>query len=176
MHRYHPCPPLNDGVRRRGSSRPAVTSSRRIREENSGGSPLDVVPRFRREACGRIRPPFASRQLRPFPFHRPPCLRSIPRCRPCPNRHILCRLRCSGIHRPKIVHCDDSTGSRYRQLVKGSDDMRQDAVMEQARRRLPCPVGRRGRNGGYSFPHPLHIHIHQAALRSTDLSRAPLPS
>eukprot|EP00903_Cladosiphon_okamuranus_P016144 g14899.t1 len=37
----------------------------------------------------------------------------------------------SGIHRPKIVHCDDSAGHRYRQLVKGADDIRQDAVMEQ---------------------------------------------
>ncbi|CAM9982342.1 unnamed protein product, partial [Sphacelaria rigidula] len=37
----------------------------------------------------------------------------------------------SGIHRPKIVHCTDSTGSTFRQLVKGSDDIRQDAVMEQ---------------------------------------------
>ncbi|CAN0079708.1 unnamed protein product, partial [Hapterophycus canaliculatus] len=35
---------------------------------------------------------------------------------------------CSGIHRPKIVHCHDSTGHRYRQLVKGADDIRQDAV------------------------------------------------
>ncbi|CAN0101708.1 unnamed protein product, partial [Laminaria digitata] len=39
----------------------------------------------------------------------------------------------SGLHRPKIVHCEDSTGERYRQLVKGADDIRQDAVMEQAR-------------------------------------------
>ncbi|CAN0148370.1 unnamed protein product, partial [Discosporangium mesarthrocarpum] len=40
-------------------------------------------------------------------------------------------LQHSGIHRPKIVHCDDSWGGRYRQLVKGADDIRQDAVMEQ---------------------------------------------
>lgn len=42
-------------------------------------------------------------------------------------------LLLSGIHRPKIVHCDDSAGQKHRQLVKGADDIRQDAVMEQAR-------------------------------------------
>lgn len=43
-----------------------------------------------------------------------------------------CLVYDSGIHRPKIVHCLDSAGGRYRQLVKGADDIRQDAVMEQA--------------------------------------------
>jgi len=37
----------------------------------------------------------------------------------------------SGISRPKIVECLGSDGTVYRQLVKGGDDMRQDAVMEQ---------------------------------------------
>ncbi|BGP41354.1 Serine/threonine-protein kinase tel1 [Rhodotorula kratochvilovae] len=37
-----------------------------------------------------------------------------------------------GIHVPKIVVCLDSTGQRYKQLLKGDDDIRQDAVMEQA--------------------------------------------
>ena len=49
-------------------------------------------------------------------------------------RRVPCRWFCSnsGIHRPKIVHCLDSAGGCYRQLVKGADDIRQDAVMEQA--------------------------------------------
>ena len=34
----------------------------------------------------------------------------------------------SGIHRPKIVHCLGDDGRRYKQLVKGHDDLRQDAV------------------------------------------------
>jgi ataxia telangiectasia mutated family protein len=37
----------------------------------------------------------------------------------------------NGISRPKIVDCIGSDGQAYRQLVKGGDDMRQDAVMEQ---------------------------------------------
>ncbi|CAM9450755.1 unnamed protein product [Phaeothamnion confervicola] len=37
----------------------------------------------------------------------------------------------SGIHRPKIVMCAGTDGREYRQLVKGMDDLRQDAVMEQ---------------------------------------------
>eukprot|EP00871_Galdieria_phlegrea_P003793 jgi/Galph1/4414/GphlegSOOS_G3104.1 len=36
-----------------------------------------------------------------------------------------------GINRPKIVVCLGSDGNEYKQLVKGSDDLRQDAVMEQ---------------------------------------------
>ena len=36
-----------------------------------------------------------------------------------------------GISRPKIIICVGSDGKYYKQLVKGGDDMRQDAVMEQ---------------------------------------------
>ncbi|RLN54888.1 hypothetical protein BBJ28_00002916 [Nothophytophthora sp. Chile5] len=38
----------------------------------------------------------------------------------------------SGIHRPKIIYCQGSDGQRYKQLVKGHDDTRQDLVIEQA--------------------------------------------
>ncbi|KAI8802562.1 hypothetical protein BJ742DRAFT_684019 [Cladochytrium replicatum] len=34
-----------------------------------------------------------------------------------------------GINLPKIVECQDSTGRMYTQLVKGQDDLRQDAVL-----------------------------------------------
>lgn len=37
----------------------------------------------------------------------------------------------SGLHRPKILHCSGSNGLRYKQLVKGLDDTRQDLVIEQ---------------------------------------------
>jgi ataxia telangiectasia mutated family protein len=37
----------------------------------------------------------------------------------------------SGIHRPRIVVCIGSDGERYKQLVKGQDDCRQDLVIEQ---------------------------------------------
>jgi ataxia telangiectasia mutated family protein len=37
----------------------------------------------------------------------------------------------SGVHRPKIVRCIGSKGGRFTQLVKGEDDLRQDAIMEQ---------------------------------------------
>lgn len=36
-----------------------------------------------------------------------------------------------GIHAPKITECRGSDGRLYRQLFKGGDDIRQDAVMEQ---------------------------------------------
>ena len=32
---------------------------------------------------------------------------------------------------PKVISCCGSDGIRYRQLVKGKDDLRQDAVMQQ---------------------------------------------
>lgn len=37
----------------------------------------------------------------------------------------------TGIHRPKIIYCFGSDGRRYKQLVKGMDDTRQDLVIEQ---------------------------------------------
>jgi phosphatidylinositol kinase/protein kinase (PI-3 family) len=37
----------------------------------------------------------------------------------------------NGLSRPKILSCEGSDGVLYQQLVKGGDDMRQDAVMEQ---------------------------------------------
>lgn len=37
----------------------------------------------------------------------------------------------TGLHRPKIVNCIGSKGGRFKQLVKGGDDLRQDAIMEQ---------------------------------------------
>ena len=37
----------------------------------------------------------------------------------------------SGISRPKIIKIEGSNGMIYRQLVKGGDDVRQDAVMQQ---------------------------------------------
>jgi hypothetical protein len=37
----------------------------------------------------------------------------------------------SGIHRPKIVTCVGTSGRLYKQLVKGEDDIRQDAIMQQ---------------------------------------------
>jgi len=37
----------------------------------------------------------------------------------------------TGIHRPKIVKCIGSKGGVFKQLVKGEDDIRQDAVMQQ---------------------------------------------
>lgn len=36
-----------------------------------------------------------------------------------------------GVHRPKIVVCIGSRGGKFRQLVKGEDEIRQDAVMQQ---------------------------------------------
>lgn len=40
-------------------------------------------------------------------------------------------LTLTGLHRPKIVKCIGSKGTRFKQLVKGEDDLRQDAIMQQ---------------------------------------------
>lgn len=39
---------------------------------------------------------------------------------------------CGGINKPKVITCVSQDGSEYKQLVKGRDDLRQDAVMQQA--------------------------------------------
>ena len=36
-----------------------------------------------------------------------------------------------GVHKPKIMICIGTKGNEYRQLVKGNDDLRQDAIMSQ---------------------------------------------
>ena len=40
------------------------------------------------------------------------------------------RITQTGLHRPKIVNCIGETGRRYKQLVKGEDDIRQDSVIQ----------------------------------------------
>jgi len=37
----------------------------------------------------------------------------------------------TGLHRPKIIICRGTQGGHFRQLVKGDDDIRQDAIMQQ---------------------------------------------
>jgi len=37
----------------------------------------------------------------------------------------------TGLHRPKIIACLGTAGGRFKQLVKGEDDIRQDAIMQQ---------------------------------------------
>ena len=36
-----------------------------------------------------------------------------------------------GINVPKLIQCKSSDGHTFKQLVKGKDDLRQDAVMQQ---------------------------------------------
>lgn len=36
-----------------------------------------------------------------------------------------------GLNLPKLIECYGSNGLKYKQLVKGRDDLRQDAVMQQ---------------------------------------------
>ena len=40
------------------------------------------------------------------------------------------QLTNTGLHRPKIVKALGETGKKYKQLVKGDDDIRQDAVVQ----------------------------------------------
>ena len=91
---------------------------------------------------------FSEVQGKDFPFNE--CLRRMPQappvitaqCRISPSNdysdvvtvvkfHKSFSITDSGISRPKIVDCVGSDGNVYRQLVKGGDDLRQDAVMQQ---------------------------------------------
>lgn len=38
---------------------------------------------------------------------------------------------CGGVNLPKVISCLGSDGVKRRQLIKGRDDLRQDAVMQQ---------------------------------------------
>ena len=38
---------------------------------------------------------------------------------------------CGGINLPKVISCLGTDGRRTTQLIKGRDDLRQDAVMQQ---------------------------------------------
>jgi len=58
------------------------------------------------------------------------------------------KLTDTGIHRPKIVSCIGSDGLKRRQLVKGNDDIRQDAVMEQVFDAVNNILGRHRRPRG----------------------------
>jgi len=49
----------------------------------------------------------------------------------------------AGLHRPKIVFCKGSQGGRFRQLVKGEDEVRQDAIMSQVFTYVNKLMGRR---------------------------------
>lgn len=61
----------------------------------------------------------------------------------------------TGLHRPAIVICLGSRGGRFKQLVKGDDDMRQDAVMQQVFGTMNNLLGNeslRGMNSIYKVP------------------------
>jgi serine-protein kinase ATM len=70
----------------------------------------------------------------------PPVLTKLPDIQPNSDYSAVVRTRSfgktfhitnSGLHRPRIVQCHATDGQQYRQLVKGDDDIRQDAVMMQ---------------------------------------------
>ena len=65
----------------------------------------------------------------------------------------------SGVSQPKIVECVGSSGQRFKQLVKGADDTRQDAVMEQvfgyANKILK--LQRHSNSKGFPFSHELRL-------------------
>jgi hypothetical protein len=50
----------------------------------------------------------------------------------------------SGLHRPKIVTCIGTKGTKFRQLAKGEDEIRQDAVMSQVFSYVNELMARRG--------------------------------
>ena len=49
----------------------------------------------------------------------------------CIESFDTCINLCGGINLPKVISCVGTDGKRRRQLVKGKDDLRQDAVMQQ---------------------------------------------
>lgn len=68
----------------------------------------------------------------------------------------------TGLHRPKIVVCLGTKGGEYRQLVKGEDEIRQDAIMSQVFRFVNSLMSRRratsDRNtGSKPFRHRLQM-------------------
>lgn len=54
----------------------------------------------------------------------------------------------NGISRPKIICCVSSDGRQHRQLVKGGDDLRQDAVMQQVFHTVNLTLQRQRRGHG----------------------------
>lgn len=68
-------------------------------------------------------------------YHCHPCVQVDPTCS---YNQLLCIEGfdshvnlCGGINLPKVISCLGSDGKRRRQLVKGKDDLRQDAIMQQ---------------------------------------------
>lgn len=57
----------------------------------------------------------------------------------------------SGLSRPAIVMCIGSNGGRYKQLVKGDDDMRQDAVMQQVFETMNNLLGNESISGNHAI-------------------------
>lgn len=54
---------------------------------------------------------------------------------------------CGGINKPKVITCVSQDGCEYKQLVKGRDDLRQDAVMQQAFGLVNCLLAQKGTAG-----------------------------
>jgi hypothetical protein len=80
----------------------------------------------------------------------------------------------SGLHRPKIVMCEGSRGGRFRQLVKGEDEIRQDAVMEQVFTYVNGLMRRnRGKDGTDDVP-PSHAGSISRELRMVTYNIVPL--
>ncbi|WWC73055.1 uncharacterized protein I206_107020 [Kwoniella pini CBS 10737] len=50
---------------------------------------------------------------------------------PTLNRYRTRYMIAGGVHRPRIMQCQDSNGKQHQQLFKAEDEVRQDAVMEQ---------------------------------------------
>ncbi|SGZ26417.1 BQ5605_C024g09910 [Microbotryum silenes-dioicae] len=66
-----------------------------------------------------------------FPLAVDPTCRYDPGTFPTIQRYSPTFTTAGGINLPKIVKCIGSDGKEFKQLLKGNDDIRQDAVMEQ---------------------------------------------
>ncbi|CAH8679444.1 unnamed protein product [Schistosoma rodhaini] len=58
-----------------------------------------------------------------------------------------------GINLPKVIGCLGTDGKLYRQLVKGKDDPRQDAVMQQVFIAANCLLTKYGKSNKIDLPH-----------------------
>ncbi|CAH8669563.1 unnamed protein product [Schistosoma haematobium] len=58
-----------------------------------------------------------------------------------------------GINLPKVISCLGTDGKLYRQLVKGKDDPRQDAVMQQVFTAANCLLTKCGKSNKTDLPH-----------------------
>ncbi|CAH8656684.1 unnamed protein product [Schistosoma margrebowiei] len=71
-----------------------------------------------------------------------------------------------GINLPKVISCLGTDGKLYRQLVKGKDDPRQDAVMQQVFTAANCLLTKYGKFNKIDLPHSSTSQVNMLKYRA----------